>query len=83
MCFTVGYGRVHSHPGLFGLKPPFGRVPIATSDWTHESNGPLAIARTFDDLVHTRALIGPHPEVHSSLRPAFDLPLRTIRSLRG
>lgn len=57
--------------GLYGFKPPFGRVP--TSEIPYESEGPLA--RTFDDLnLLTQAMVGPHPLVHSSLRPRLDFP---------
>jgi amidase len=60
-----------SQCGLYGFKPPFGRVP--TSEISYESNGPLA--RTFDDLnLFTQAMVGPHPLVHSSLRPHLDFP---------
>ncbi|MBO0763112.1 MAG: amidase [Hyphomicrobiaceae bacterium] len=57
--------------GLYGFKPPFGRVP--TSEIPYLSNGPMA--RTFDDLnLVTRAMVGPHPLVHSSLRPRLEFP---------
>lgn len=60
-----------SQCGLYGFKPPFGRVP--TSEVPYESDGPLA--RTFDDLnLFTRAIVGPHPLVHSSLRPRLEFP---------
>lgn len=60
-----------SQCGLYGFKPPFGRVP--TSEVPYESEGPLA--RTFDDLnLLTEAMVGPHPLVHSSLRPKLDFP---------
>jgi amidase len=57
--------------GLYGFKPPFGRVP--TSEVPYESEGPMA--RTFDDLnLLTQVMVGPHPLVHSSLRPRLDFP---------
>lgn len=60
-----------SQCGLYGFKPPFGRVP--TSEVAYESSGP--IARSFADLnLLTRAMAGPHPGVHSSLRPGLDFP---------
>ncbi|MCI3203491.1 glutamyl-tRNA amidotransferase [Pandoraea capi] len=60
-----------SQCGLYGFKPPFGRVP--TSEIAFEAEGPLA--RTFDDLVIlTDAMVGPHPAVHSSFRPRLRYP---------
>ncbi|MGA0593438.1 amidase family protein [Enterovirga sp. CN4-39] len=60
-----------SQCGLYGFKPPFGRIP--TSEIVYETEGPLA--RTFDDLnLFTRAMVGPHPMVHSSLSPRLDFP---------
>ncbi len=60
-----------SQCGLYGFKPPFGRVP--TSEVPYESDGPMA--RTFDDLnLFSDALAGPHPLVHSSIRPRLRYP---------
>ncbi|CAG9273747.1 amidase [Paraburkholderia unamae] len=60
-----------SQCGLYGFKPPFGRVP--TSEVPYETEGPLA--RTFDDLnLFTNAMVGPHPLVLSSLRPRLIYP---------
>ena len=60
-----------SQCSLYGFKPPFGRVP--TSEVPYESDGPLA--RTFNDLnLFTQTMVGPHPLVHSSLRPRLDFP---------
>lgn len=57
--------------GLYGFKPPFGRV--ATSDNTYETLGPMA--RTFADMALMQDVIaGPSPEVHSSIRPKLDYP---------
>ena len=57
--------------GLYGYKPPFGRVP--TSEIPYETDGPMA--RTFDDLnLFIQVISGPHPLVHSSLRPKLDYP---------
>jgi amidase len=62
-----------SQCGLYGFKPPFGRV--ATSDISYESLGPLA--RRFDDLSRFQnAIAGPSPKVLSSLKPRLDYPLR-------
>jgi len=57
--------------GVYGFKPPFGRVP--TSDIAYETLGPLT--RTFDDLVLMQnVLCGPSPKVHASLRPKLEYP---------
>lgn len=57
--------------GLYGFKPPFGRVP--TSEVAYESFGPLG--RTFGDMNLLQQYIsGPHPFSHSSLRPKLDYP---------
>lgn len=65
--------------GVYGFKPPFGRVP--TSEISYETLGPLT--RTFDDLVLMQDIIaGPHPKNHSSLRPKLDYPER-YRPLKG
>jgi len=61
-----------SQCGLYGFKPPFGRVP--TSEVPYETQGPMA--RVFDDLnLLTQAMVGPHPAVHSSLRPKLNFPV--------
>lgn len=68
-----------SECGLYGFKPPFGRVP--TSEIVYETEGPLA--RTFDDLnLFTQAMVGPHPMVHSSLAPRLDFP-KTYGPIEG
>ncbi|VVE52432.1 amidase [Pandoraea anhela] len=68
-----------SQCGLYGFKPPFGRVP--TSEVPFEAEGPMA--RTFDDLVIlTDAMVGPHPAIHSSLRPRLRYPA-TYASVSG
>jgi amidase len=60
-----------SQCGVYGFKPPFGRVP--TSEVPYETEGPLA--RTFDDLnLFANAMAGPHPLVLTSLRPKLDYP---------
>ena len=57
--------------GVYGFKPPFGRV--ATSDNVYETLGPMA--RTFADMVLMQDIIaGPSPEVHSTIRPKLDYP---------
>ena len=57
--------------GLFGFKPPFGRV--ATSDNAYETLGPMA--RTFADMALMQDVIaGPSPLIHASIRPKLDYP---------
>ena len=57
--------------GLYGFKPPFGRV--ATSDNTYETLGPMA--RTFADMALMQDIIsGPSPKVHASIRPKLNYP---------
>ena len=57
--------------GLYGFKPPFGRVP--TSENVYETLGPMA--RTFADMTLMQDVIaGPSPEIHSSIRPKLDYP---------
>ncbi|QNT79315.1 amidase [Entomobacter blattae] len=65
--------------GLYGFKPPFGRVP--TSEVPYESDGPMA--RNFADLtLLTQAIAGPHPAIHSSLRPKLEFPSQ-YESIKG
>lgn len=65
--------------GVYGFKPPFGRVP--TSEISFETLGPLA--RTFSDLALMQdAVSGPHPKVHSSLRPKLVYPQK-YENLKG
>ena len=57
--------------GLYGFKPPFGRV--ATSENVYETLGPMA--RTFADMALMQDVIaGPSPMTHSSIRPKLDYP---------
>ncbi len=68
-----------SQCGVYGFKPPFGRVP--TSEISFETLGPMA--RTFGDLVLMQnAIAGPHPKVHASLRPKLVYP-ESYDNLRG
>ena len=65
--------------GLYGFKPPFGRVP--TSEVSYETFGPLA--RTFSDMNLLQQYIGgPHPRLHASLKPKLDYP-ETYGSVKG
>jgi len=57
--------------GLYGFKPPFGRVP--TSEVSYETFGPLA--RTFADMnLFQQYISGAHPRMHASLKPKMDYP---------
>lgn len=57
--------------GVYGFKPPFGRVPCCES--TYMGNGPLA--RTFGDMVLMQDIMcGPSDKVYGSLRPKLDYP---------
>jgi amidase len=65
--------------GLYGFKPPFGRVP--TSEVSYESFGPLG--RTLADMnLLQNYMSGPHPLAHSSLRPKLDYP-ETYGDVKG
>jgi amidase len=62
--------------GLYGFKPPFGRVaPSPDSyDLVAAAEGPLA--RTFADMALMQDVIaGPHPRSYLALRPKLDYPL--------
>lgn len=62
--------------GLYGFKPPYGRVPTAPGDelFVFASEGPLA--RSFDDLVLMQNVIaGPHPASYAAV-PFTPLPTR-------
>ena len=65
-----------SQCGLYGFKPPFGRVaPSPDSyDLVAAAEGPLA--RTFADMALMQDIItGPHPHSFLGLRPKLDYPL--------
>ncbi|MBR4607037.1 MAG: amidase [Lachnospiraceae bacterium] len=65
--------------GVYGFKPPFGRV--ATSNNAYETYGPMT--RTFADMVLMQnVIVGPSPKVHSSIRPKLDYP-QEYASLQG
>ena len=65
--------------GLYGCKPPFGRVP--TSEVSYESFGPMG--RSFEDMnLLQQHISGPHPYSHSSLRPKLDY-LESYGDVRG
>jgi amidase len=62
--------------GLYGFKPPFGRVAPAPDsyDLVAAAEGPLA--RGFTDMVMMQDVItGPHPNSFLALRPKLDYPL--------
>lgn len=57
--------------GLYGFKPPYGRVP--TSLVQYESEGPMA--RSFEDMnLFQNAISGPSPMMISALRPKLEYP---------
>ncbi len=60
--------------GLYGYKPPYGRVPTTEILLVIASNGPMA--RTLPDIIHMQNTIsGPHPYSPSTIRPKLELPL--------
>ncbi len=62
--------------GLWGFKPPYGRVPVEPTyvSLLPSVLGPLA--RTLPDMIRLENVIsGPAPGVMNSLRPKLDLPL--------
>lgn len=60
-----------SQAGVYGFKPPFGRVPCCESSYM--GYGPLA--RTFADMVLLQdVMAGPADDVHGSIRPKLDYP---------
>jgi amidase len=62
--------------GLYGFKPPFGRVAPAPDsyDLVAAAEGPLA--RSFMDMALMQDVIaGPHPRSFLALRPKLDYPL--------
>jgi amidase len=62
--------------GLYGFKPPFGRVAPAPDsyDLVAAADGPLA--RSFTDMALMQDVIaGPHPRSFLALRPKLDYPL--------
>ena len=69
--------------GLYGFKPPFGRVAPAPDgyDLVAAAEGPLA--RTFVDMAMMQDVItGPHPRSFLALRPKLEYPL-TYPSIEG
>jgi Asp-tRNA(Asn)/Glu-tRNA(Gln) amidotransferase A subunit family amidase len=61
--------------GVYGFKPPHGRVPVSPGDeiMPQSTSGPMA--RTLTDLVlFQNAICGPHPKQMSALRPKLDYP---------
>jgi len=60
-----------SQCGLYGFKPPFGRV--GSGENVFSTSGPLA--RTFEDLVHLQnAIVGPSDKIMAAIRPRLDYP---------
>ena len=69
--------------GLYGFKPPFGRIAPAPDsyDLAAAAEGPLA--RSFMDMALMQDLLtGPHPRSFLALRPKLDYPL-TYPSIEG
>ena len=69
--------------GLWGFKPPYGRVPVEPTYVTLLPSvlGPLA--RDLPDMIRLENVIsGPAPGVMNSLRPKLDLPL-TYAGVKG
>ena len=68
-----------SFNGLYGFKPPFGRVP--TSSIQYETLGPMT--RTFEDMVLMQNVIsGPSQQTISSMRPRLEYPME-YKDLKG
>lgn len=60
-----------SQCGLYGFRPPFGRV--ASSEIPFSTSGPMA--RRIDDLVHLQnAIVGPSEKIMAAIRPRLDYP---------
>lgn len=69
--------------GLYGFKPPYGRVPMTPDSIFLFPAGSGPMARTFEDMVLFQNVIsGPAPYVITSLRPKLDLPLQ-YPNIRG
>ncbi len=61
--------------GVYGFKPPHGRVPVVPGDeiMPQSTSGPMA--RTLPDLaLFQNAICGPHPKQMSALRPQLNYP---------
>jgi Asp-tRNA(Asn)/Glu-tRNA(Gln) amidotransferase A subunit family amidase len=61
--------------GVYGFKPPHGRVPLGPGGevMPQGTSGPMA--RSFADLVlFQNAMTGPHPQQMTALRPAMEYP---------
>ncbi|MGI9520927.1 MAG: amidase [Hyphomicrobiaceae bacterium] len=68
--------------GVYGFKPPFGRVPTTTPLAQFSTSGPMA--RTFEDMVRLQNVIAhPHPSVMTTL-PHQELPLHypSVKGMR-
>ncbi|MBI5033199.1 MAG: amidase [Chloroflexi bacterium] len=64
-----------SFNGVYGFKPPHGRVPVLPGDeiMPQSTSGPMA--RTLRDLaLFQTAMCGPHPDQMSALRPKLKYP---------
>ena len=68
--------------GLYGYKPPFGRVPTAIPLAPFSGSGPMA--RTFEDMVRMHNIIAhPHPDSITTM-PHEELPLHypSVKGMR-
>ena len=66
-----------SYNGLYGFKPPYGRIPRKhpMTQVPYAADGPMA--RTFEDaLIFQNIVAGPHPNDMASLKPKLELPTR-------
>ncbi len=60
--------------GLYGVKPPYGRVPSPDVSLRIATSGPMA--RTLEDaILMLNAISGPHPRSPTTIRPELELPL--------
>ncbi|MFV1989530.1 MAG: amidase [Acidimicrobiales bacterium] len=60
--------------GLYGFKPPYGRVPTSTDMLLLiASSGPMG--RTLTDIIHMQnAISGPHPYAPTAISPKLEIP---------
>lgn len=60
--------------GVYGYKPPYGRVPSPEVLLLIATSGPMARSAS-DTILMQNAISGPHPYSPQSIRPKLDLPL--------
>jgi Asp-tRNA(Asn)/Glu-tRNA(Gln) amidotransferase A subunit family amidase len=70
--------------GVYGFKPPYGRIPDSTPfnlDWYCHA-GPMA--RTVEDCaLLENVMVGPHPRDIVAIRPALKIPTRIDQGVKG